>query len=44
MVQDEFNNDVNNVIGIYEDDLIDNYLVDQGVGTLEVQMVRMFTY
>ena len=33
MVQDEFNSDVNNIIGIYEDDLIDKYLVvDQELG------------
>ena len=27
VVQDEFNSDVNNITGIYEDDLIDKYLV-----------------
>ena len=32
VVQDEFNSDVNNIIGIYEDDLIDKYLVDQELG------------
>ena len=32
MVQDEFNSDVNNIIGINEDDLIDKYLVDQELG------------
>ena len=30
MVQDEFSSDVNYIIGIYEDDLIDKYLVDFG--------------
>ena len=32
VVQDEFNSDVNNTIGIYEDDLIDKYLMDQELG------------
>ena len=32
VVQDEFNSDVSNIIGIYEDDLIDKYLVDQELG------------
>ena len=32
VVQDEFNSDVNNITGIYEDDLIDKYLVDKELG------------
>ena len=32
VVQDEFNSDVNIIIGVYEDDLIEKYLVDQELG------------
>ena len=32
MVKDEFNSDVNYITGIYEDDLIDKYLVDKELG------------
>ena len=32
VVKDEFNSDVNYITGIYEDDLIDKYLVDKELG------------